>query len=385
MSTTETSRAHRPTPEITRRVISVDDHVIEPPDLWTDRMPAKYRDVCPRVIRENVPASPGGGESEPIDVWVYEDADVSYAHTATEATAGFERWEISGKALTYEEMHPACYEPGARLLAMDEAGIEASLCFPSMFPRFCGQTFLWSKDKDLALACVQAYNDWMIDEWCGDSHGRLIPLAIVPLWNPMLAAAEVRRTAARGCRAITFSENAADLGLPSIHGEHWSPMFEACDETGVVVNMHTGSSSKLPTTGRDAPGAVVIAVSVVNTMCAFTDILLSGVLARYANLRFALSEGQAGWMPFMMERVDKVWHNAFTYGGVDDIPNPPSSYLPGRVYACIFDDDHAIACRDIIGVDQIMFEVDFPHQDSTWPYTQDVVSRIASKVSESEL
>ncbi|MET0887399.1 MAG: amidohydrolase family protein [Mycetocola sp.] len=376
----------RPLPAIDHRVISVDDHVIEPPNLWAERLPAKYRDAGPRVVRGTVDfTSLGRPDSRVADTWVYDDAGISYPHTATEATAGFERWEMSNRPLTYEEMHPSCYDPSARLLAMDEAGIDASLCFPSMFPRFCGQAFLWGKDKELSLLGVQAYNDWMLEEWCGDSGGRLIPLSIVPLWDPELAAAEVRRTAARGCRAITFSENPVDLGLPSIHGPHWSPLFEACQETGVVVNMHIGSSSKLPTTAPDAPPSVAIAVSAINTMFAFTDLLLSGVLVRFPGVRFALSEGQAGWMPFMMERIDKVWHNARTYGGVDEIPEPPSSYMPGRIYACIFDDDHALACRDVIGVDQMMFEVDFPHQDTTWPYTQDVVGKIASQVDDVEM
>ena len=117
--------------------------------------------------------------------------------------------------ITYDEMRPGCYEPKARLEDMDINWVEASLSFPT-FPRFCGQTFLEAKDRELAEACVYAYNDWMVEEWCGDSGGRLIPLTLIPLWDADLAAAEVRRNAARGVRAVCFSEIPPHLG-PAEH------------------------------------------------------------------------------------------------------------------------------------------------------------------------
>src|SRR5258708_38376868 len=102
-------------------------------------------------------------------------------------------------------MRDVCYDPKARVDDMLVNPVDSSLCFPS-FPRFCGQTFLEAKDREVALACVVAYNDWMVEEWCGDSAGRLIPLCLIPLWDATLAAAEVRRNAARGVRAGSFSE-----------------------------------------------------------------------------------------------------------------------------------------------------------------------------------
>ena len=124
---------------------------------------------------------------------------------------------------------------------MDANHIEAALCFPT-FPRFCGQTFTEAKDKELGLLCVKAYNDWMVEEWCGDSGGRLIPLCLIPLWDAELAAAEVRRNAERGVRAVCFSEIPPFLGLPSVHDpdHYWDPFFRACAETKTIVNMHIG-------------------------------------------------------------------------------------------------------------------------------------------------
>ena len=148
---------------------------------------------------------------------------------------------------------------------MDVNWVEASLCFPT-FPRFCGQTFLEAKDRELALLCVQAYNDWMVEEWCAGTGGRLIPLCIIPLWDAEVAAAEVRRNAARGVHAVCFSEIPHHLGLPSIHTDYWDPFFQACEETDTVVNMHIGSSSQMPATSPDAPAAVQATLSFNNAM-----------------------------------------------------------------------------------------------------------------------
>jgi len=171
--------------------------------------------------------------------------------------------------------------------------VEASLCFPT-FPRFCGQTFTEAKDHDLGLACVKAYNDWMVEEWCGDSGGKLVPLTIVALWDPQLAAAEVRRNADRGVRAVTFSEIPPHLGLPSIHTDHWDPFIAACEETGTVICMHIGSSSRMPATSADAPPAVAATLSFNNAMASMSDWLFSGKLVQFPGLRLAYSEGQIG-------------------------------------------------------------------------------------------
>ena len=165
-----------------------------------------------------------------------------------------------------------------------------SLCFPT-FPRFCGQTFTEAKDRELGEACVYAYNDWMVEEWCGDSGGRLVPLSIIPLWDAELAAAEVRRNAARGCHAVCFSEIPTHLGLPSIHSGYWDPFFQACADTQTVVCMHIGSSSQMPATSPDAPAAVAATLSFNNSMASLTDFLFSGVLVRFPEAQARLLRG----------------------------------------------------------------------------------------------
>jgi predicted TIM-barrel fold metal-dependent hydrolase len=278
--------------------------------------------------------------------------------------------------MTYDEMRPGCYEPKARVDDMELNWVEASLSFPS-FPRFCGQTFLEAKDRELAEACVYAYNDWMVDEWCGDSGGRLIPLPIIPLWDAELAAAEVRRNAARGAHAVCFSEIPAVLGLPSIHTGDWDPFFAACAETRTVVCMHIGSSSKMPATSADAPVAVAATLSFGNAMSSLTDFLFSGVLVRFPELKLAYSEGQIGWIPYILERADDVWLEHRAWGGVRDIvPEPPSTYYYRQVFGCFFRDRHGIESLQTVGVDNTTFETDYPHTDSTWPHTKKVAQEL---------
>src|SRR5260221_805175 len=191
------------------KIISVDDHVVEPAHVWADRLPGKYRDVGPRIVRAPVgdiefiggkftPTIGDEAKGHPMaDWWFYED--LRRPLLRLDAAAGYPRDEIDLRAVTYDDMRPGAWQVGPRLADMDENWIEASLCFPT-FPRFCGQTFSEAQDKALALLCVRAYNDWMVDEWCGPSNGRLIPLTLIPLWDAELAAAQVRRNAERGVR-----------------------------------------------------------------------------------------------------------------------------------------------------------------------------------------
>ncbi len=364
------------------KIISVDDHVIEHANVWQDRLPAKYREIGPRVIQQRGNMNFVGGvfSYEPdesgqlCDWWLYEDKRIP--QTRLSAAAGFDRDEVKVTGITYEEMRRGCWDPKARVEDMEMNHVEASLAFPS-FPRFCGQTFMEAEDKELSDLCVKAYNDWMVEEWCGDSGGRLIPLIIIQLWDPQLAAAEVRRNAERGVHAVCFSEIPPYLGLPSIHGNDWEPLFKACEETQTTICMHIGSSSKMPSTSPDAPAAVGSTLTFGNAMSSLTDWLFSGWLVRMPELRLAYSEGQIGWIPYILERADKVWEQNRAWGGVaDKVPEPPSTYYYRQVFGCFFDDDHGLESLARVGVDNTTFETDYPHSDSTWPHTLEMAKKM---------
>ena len=307
------------------------------------------------------------------DTWVYED--IVYTHKRMVAAVGFPREEMTMTPITYDDMRPGCYDPKERLLDMDVNWVEASACYPT-FPRFCGQTFAEGSDKELGLACVKAYNDWTVEEWCGDSGGRLIPICLIPLWDVDAAAREVRRNAARGVRAAAFSEIPVHLGLPSIHSGYWDPFFDACAETHTVVCMHIGSSSRMPATSPDAPPSVTATLAFGNAMTSLVDFLWSGVLVRFPNLKLAYAESQIGWIPYVLERIDDVWDDNQGWAQTKQIPEPPSTYFHRNVYGCFFKDQTGIDMRDRIGIDRITFETDYPHSDSTWPDSRDVAARL---------
>ena len=364
------------------KIISVDDHVIEHGRVWLDRLPAKYHDVGPRTIQERGTMQFVGGvfsyepsdDGELCDWWLYEDKRVP--QTRLSAAAGFDRDEVKVTGITYEEMRRGCWDPKARIEDMDANWTDAQMCFPS-FPRFCGQVFMEAEDKVLSDLCVKAYNDWMVEEWCGDSGGRLIPLTITHLWDADLAAAEVYRNAERGVRAVCFSEIPPYLGLPSIHGDYWEPFFRACAETNTTINMHIGSSSKMPSTSADAPAAVGSTLTFGNAMSSMTDWLFSGWLPKFPTLKIVYSEGQIGWIPYILERADKVWEENRAWGGFGDkVPEPPSTYYYRQIYGCFFDDEYGLENIEKCGVDNVCFETDYPHSDSTWPHSREVAMKL---------
>ena len=367
-------------------IISVDDHLVEPPHLWQTWLPNKFKEKGPRVERRRLGEMLWVGGSKMYeyeldapdapwcDIWFYED--LVYPNKRHVAAVGFAREEMTMSPITYDEMRPGCYEPKARVEDMISNHVEASLSFPTM-PRFCGQTFAEAEDRELALACVKAYNDFMVEEWCGDSNGALLPLIIIPLWDADLAAAEVRRNAERGCRAVCFSEIPPNLGLPSIHTGYWDTFFQACQDTETVVCMHIGSSSKMPAASPDAPPAVAASLSFNNAIASLSDFLFSGVLVRFPTLTLAYSEGQIGWLPYILERVDDVWREHRAWGGVADIvPEPPSTYYYRQVFGCFFRDKHGLNSLNEVGVDNITFETDYPHTATTWPNTKEVAEEM---------
>jgi predicted TIM-barrel fold metal-dependent hydrolase len=388
MTVTGTSPASAAPPVEIPMIVSVDDHVVEPPHVWDTWLPAKFRDRGPKVERRGIGNMKhvGGGAYEQTfdpdgpqaDCWVYED--LVYIHKRHVAAVGFDRDDMTMSPITYDEMRPGCYEPGARVDDMQLNHVESSLCFPT-FPRFCGQTFTEAKDRELGEACVYAYNDWMVEEWCGDSGGRLIPLTIIPLWDAELAAREVRRNAERGVRAVCFSEIPPHLGLPSIHSGEWDPFFAACQDTETVICMHIGSSSRMPATSPDAPTGVAATLSFNNAMASMSDWLFSGKLVQFPTLKLAYSEGQIGWIPYILERADTVWEEHRAWAGTQTlVPEPPSTYYYRQIYGCFFRDHHGIESLDVVGVDNVTFETDYPHTDSTWPDTKSVAEELMAGV-----
>lgn len=356
---------------IDAKVISVDDHIIEPGHLWIDRLPSRYGDRIPRLVHE-----------EDGDYWEYADERVAVQKLSMIAGTSPAEWEDGVGRLS--DARPGVYDPVARLSDMDEDGIWAEMCFPN-YARFAGHRFLQGNDRTLALACVQAWNDFSLDEWCAAAPDRYIPLSILPLWDVNLAVAEVERTAAKGTRAIAFSEDPAQLGLPSIYTGYWDPLFSAIQDADLVLCQHIGSSSQLAKQAYspDSPVPAWVTLVGVNSMFAAVDWLFSGALQRFPKLRIALSEGGAGWAGYLMERADYVWDLRKFYTDVDaDVP--PSRLFRKHVGLCFLKDEVAIAARHDIGLSNLMFESDYPHADSVFPHSRKVLEESLTDVPDDE-
>ncbi len=348
--------------------------------------------TVPRVVRDSYTVEwvngnqvfRKGGDGPETDWWVYED--LAWCHQMLNASAGYDQSEWWMGPIAFDQMRPGCYDVDGPTCGYGRQSRRSIGVFPHAYPRFCGQLFAERSDRDVALACVRAYNDWMVEEWAGGSGGRLIPLCIVPLWDPSLAADEVRRNAERGVRAVAFSELPGRLGLPTIHAPdgHWEPFFGACAETTTAIFMHIGSGSAWLTSSPDAPPAVTATLVFMTSAMALTDWLFSGVLARHPTLRVCFAEGQIGWIPYVLERADKLWQKDVWAGPRGRLPEPPSRYMR-QIYGCFYDDVTGLRSRDAIGVDNITFETDYPHQDSTWPNTLDTVRGFADRLDRTEL
>jgi predicted TIM-barrel fold metal-dependent hydrolase len=337
-------------------LVSVDDHVIEPRDMFDRHLPARYRDRAPRVVDIE-----GGSEA-------WEFAGQRIVTFGLNAVAGTPPEEYGIDPTRYDQMRPGCYDIHERVRDMNAGGVLGSICFPTM-PRFCGQVFLEAsrQDAELALATCRAYNDWHVEDWCGAYPGRFIPIGCVPLWDAELAAQEVRRLAASGCHAVTFSENPEKLGLPSLYKDDWDPFWAACSNEGTVVCLHIGSSSSMVVTTPDAPVDVPIVLSGFTAFMALADLLYSPAFTKFPDLKVAMSEGGIGWVPYLLERADYVYAHHHAWTGTTLGGKKPSERFREHVTTCFIDDAAGVRDRDLIGVDRITWEQDYPHSDSTWP------------------
>lgn len=353
-----------PEPERAERlytVISVDDHIVEPPDTFEGRVPARFADRAPRVVTTD-----GGGET-----WLFDGQELP--NVGFNAVVGRPVSEYGFEPARFDEMRRGAWDIDARVADMDINGIYASLNFPSFLPGFAGQRLqTTTNDRDLAEACVRAWNDWHIDVWAGTHPGRIIPCQLPWLLDPELGAEMIRENAERGYRSVTFTEAPHRLGLPSVHSGHWDPIMAACAETGTVINLHIGSSGASPSTSDDAPPDVVGVLFFAYAINAAVDWLYSMIPVRFPDIKICMSEGGIGWVAGLMDRLDHMLSYHDMYGTwTSDLT--PAEVLRRNFWFCAVEDQSSFVQRDRIGVENILLEADYPHCDSTWPNTQRVI------------
>ncbi len=353
-------------------LVSVDDHLVEPPHLFEGRVPARYADLAPKVVHTD----------DGADVWVFNDQVIP--NVGLNAVAGRPREEYGIEPTAFEEMRRGCWDVDERIEDMNAGGILAAMNFPS-FPGFAGRLFAAADDKDLALSVLQAYNDWHVEEWAGAHPGRFIPMALPVLWDPDLAAAEVHRMAAKGVHSLTFSENPAALGYPSYHEDYWDPLWNALVDTDTVLSVHLGSSGRLAVTAPNAPVDVMITLQPMNICQAAADILWSRVIKEFPALRIALSEGGTGWIPYFIDRLDRTYEMHRAWTGQDFGDQLPSEVFRERFLTCFIADPIGVKLRHDIGMDNIAWESDYPHSDSSWPEAPEELEAVMAGVPDDEV
>lgn len=347
------------------RVISVDDHVVEPPDTFVGRVPAAFVYRAPTVVEDEAG----------VEGWAW-DGEV-LQNMSVHATAGYDVTDAGFEPQRFDEMRRGCWDIDARVADMDINGIAASLCFPSKLAGFGGYRFSLADDADLGLAVFRAYNDWHLESWAGSHPGRIIPCQIPWLRDPELAAAEVRANADRGFRAITFPDNPEHLGLPSLHSGHWDPVIAACAETGTVVCLHVGGASSIIQPASDGPLDEQTVLFPVNSMIALVDWLYSQLPVRFPDLKVMLAESGIGWVPMILDRLRFCvdGHHADYAGGWTAKDISAAEVVQRNFWFSSLEDPSGFELRHRIGVDRILVESDYPHPDSTWPDTQETLRR----------
>jgi len=339
---------------MTQLIIDADTHLTEPPDVWTSRVPQRYLAEVPHVERND----------EGRDVWVLDGAQ--FSSPGLTAVAGWPEPFPAGPK-TYEECHPASYDADARLRYMDDVGIWAQVLYPNV-AGFGSQRFLNIRDDDLKLVCVRAYNDFLRD-WASADARRLLTIMTMPFWDIDEAVKEVTRNLDAGHRGILFTGEPHRFGLPYLGEQHWDPLWSIAQEAGLPIHFHIGSGEMTSSFGPERISRYGTAATYAYTsvemflknglQCA--DLITSGVLPRFPDLKFVSVESGIGWIPFVLEAADHSYLEGRP-GRVSEWELLPSEYFARQVYSTYWFE--TVAPRKLLGeipVDHILFETDFPH------------------------
>lgn len=335
---------------------SVDDHIIEPANVWVDRVPQKYRSLVPHVV-----------EVDGRQLWEWEDH--RELTMGLNAVAGKPREEWGMEPARFEDMIPGCYEPRERRKDLLSNGIFASVAFPTLLG-FGGRKVADFKDKEAALLTVRAWNDYMLDEWVGSAPDMFVPMHVLPIWDVGLCVAEHERMMARGSKAICFVEDPQLTGLPSYHDGYWEPLFASANETGAPICMHTGSGGK----GNSLVGVhpiTEISAAFTRSARAAVNMMVSTLPRKFPDIKLVWSEGGIGWIPAALERADDQWRKHAYWSHHADSPILPSEIARRNMWFCMIEEPRGLEWTlKEFHAENVLFESDYPHADTTFPRTQ---------------
>ena len=364
------------------KVIDVDTHLSEPHDLWTSRAPAKWKDLVPQV-KKDANGNPLWVIDGDRSMGVGSACSVVHADGRQAEGIDFTSWQIS-------DVHPACSQTKARVALMDEMGIHAQILYANVMG-FAGQgrgeansTTRPELDRELRLISTQIFNDAM-GEMQAESGDRLLPMAMLPWWDIKLALAEAERCHAMGMRGININSDPHVHGMADLAGDYWNPLWEFCEDKGVPVNFHIGASDSSMSWYGDTPwpsqspagklsiGGTMMFISNARVIC---NIIASGMLDRFPALKFVSVESGMGWLPFILEALQYQMDTSSSHRH----QLTAMEYFRRQMYACFwFENKGAAASARKLGIDNVMFETDFPHPTCLYP---DPFGKIADGLGE---
>ncbi len=350
--------------------ISVDEHIQEHPEVWTKRLSrAKWGDRIPRVERN----------SDGVEHWIIDGRRIDLAGVADcgavmpDRTMNPQRWS---------EVPASVYDPEERLRAMDTAGIEYSVLYPTV-AGVGGEAFGRIEDPELELGCVQAYNDWLLEEWTGASN-RFIPQCIVPLFPADTAAKEIRRCVANGHRGVIYPSIPMELrDVPHVNDSAYDPIWATCQELSVPICFHAGASSAIQIPAYEGYSPTIAAAfqaitRPASTVSVLVNLLISKILMRFPNLKVVLAESGLGWGAYLLEYTDfQATGDQLPQNGYDLMP---SQMFKRQCYLVGWYDQASLRVRNYIGTENILWSTQFPLATSTWPNTKEAMAKSFDEV-----
>jgi predicted TIM-barrel fold metal-dependent hydrolase len=339
-------------------VIDVDTHITEPGDLWTSRLPRKHLERAPRLVRN---------PENQWDVWHVGEEYTPIVPVGFTAVAGWPE-PFPAAPRNMEEVPKASFDARARLEYMDSLGIWAMALYPNV-GGFGSQAFLKLGDPELMLACVRAYNDFLLD-WIAPDPRRFIPICATPFWDVEATVAEIERCAKLGHKGVLFTGEPQSHAQPILGDPHWNPVWEAAQAADLPVSFHIGTGSfdgefspeRIKHLGIGSTNAATAVRLFLDNGKQLADLLFSGILPRYPQLRFVSVESGIGFIPFVLEAADYAFDYSRVWEQRPEFKQRPSEYFARQVYSCFWFEQHAPQrLLDLIGEDNVLFETDYPH------------------------
>lgn len=361
------------------RVVDCDTHYTEPPDLWTSRAPAAYKDKVPYMKTVD-------GQS----LWFVE-GDKPWGMVGT-TVVGKGGVKFRGKLslATFEEMDEAAYLVKPRLAVMDRMGIYAQIVYPNSCG-FGATKFLSIDDKELQVECVKIYNDAIAD-WQRESGDRLFPQALLPFWNMDATLKEIRRVREElHLTGVTITDKPEAFDLPNYGMPHWEPFWELINDMEMPVDFHIGAGLKTfalddfawGTFGPQRKLASIATLMYMSNAYMINCFMLSGLFDKYPKLKLISVESGCGWMPFLIEAAEYQWDEM----APDEsklLERRPKEYFKDHIYATFWFEDHGVKhFIESLGADNLLFETDFPHPTCLYPESQDHLAQVLARLEPS--